>query len=41
MLEDGNIRVDDDGIEHHLLYAASFMETMEPDLEGPEFGYRP
>lgn len=30
VLENGNIRVDENGIEHYPLYAAAFMRSMEP-----------
>lgn len=37
MLENGNISVDDDGIEHYPLFVAAFMKDLEPEWDGPEF----
>ncbi len=37
MLENGNISVDEDGVEHYPLFAAAFFRSMVADHEGPEF----
>jgi len=37
VLEEGNIFVDDDGMEHYPLFAAAFMNLLERDYDGPEF----
>lgn len=37
MLEDGNIRVDEDGIEHYPMFACAFMREMDRPPEGPRF----
>ncbi len=36
-LENGNISVDEDGIEHYPLFAAAFIKDMEPEWDGPKF----
>ncbi len=36
-LEDGNIYVDEDGVEHYPIFAAAFMKDMEPEWNGPRF----
>ena len=37
MLEPGNIRVDEDGIEHYPMFACAFIEEMDRAPEGPRF----
>ena len=37
MLEPGNIRVDEDGIEHYPIFACAFIEEMDRAPEGPRF----
>jgi len=37
MLEPGNIRVDEDGIEHYPIFACAFIEEMDRVPEGPRF----
>jgi len=38
MLEPGNIRVDEDGVEHYPLFACAFIKDMDPVPEdGPRF----
>ena len=37
MLEPGNIRVDEDGIEHYPMFACAFIEEMDRVPEGPRF----
>ncbi len=38
MLEPGNIRVDEDGVEHYPLFACAFIKDMDPAPEdGPRF----
>ncbi len=37
MLESGNIRVDEDGIEHYPLFACAFIRDMDRIPEGPRF----
>lgn len=37
MLEPGNIRVDEDGIEHYPMFACAFIEEMDQAPEGPRF----
>lgn len=37
MLEDSNIYVDDNGIEHYPLFAACFAKELLPEWNGPEF----
>ncbi len=37
MLEDGNIRVDEGGIEHYPIFACAFMGEMDRPPEGPRF----
>ncbi len=36
-LENGNISVDEDGVEHYPLFAAAFVKDMEPEWDGPKF----
>ncbi len=36
-LENGNISVGEDGIEHYPLFAAAFIKDMEPEWDGPRF----
>lgn len=40
MLEEGNIRVDEDGVEHYPLFAAAFIDAMDPEPAGPVFKER-
>lgn len=35
MLEKGNIRMGDDGVEHYPLFTACFMREIEPEWDGP------
>lgn len=37
MLERGDIRVDDDGLEHYPLFAAAFVDSMEREWRRPGF----
>ncbi len=37
IFEDGNIGVDENGVEHYPLFAAAFMNLLERKWEGPEF----
>ncbi len=37
MLEPGNIRVDEDGIEHYPMFACAFIDEMDRAPEGPRF----
>ncbi len=36
-LENGNIRMDEDGIEHYPLFVAAFIRLLEREWDGPEF----
>ena len=36
-LENGNISVDEDGVEHYPLFTAAFIKDMEPEWYGPKF----
>lgn len=37
MFENGNIHVDEDGLEHYPLFAAAFIDLMERGWDGPSF----
>ncbi len=37
MLEPGNIRVDENGIEHYPMFACAFIKEMDRAPEGPKF----
>ena len=37
MFENGNIHMNDDGVEHYPLFVAAFIDLLENERDGPEF----